>query len=116
MSIRCAQITRLQTQCKMWTQYGGKCHLHARPCECVICLTDNARYRLRCGHQFHNTCISRWQESGHNTCPTCRELIDPNFIPEPVEPDSPDSDESTDLEAILDDSIREMIIYFLLGE
>jgi len=112
MSIRCSHITRRETQCKMWTRCGRTCHLHTKPGECVICLANEATYRLRCGHQFHEACISRWRDMGHNTCPTCRELIDPDVSEEEEEEEEDDNELSDEM---LDD-LREMIIYFLLEE
>lgn len=77
----------------------------------MICLADEATYRLRCGHQFHEACISRWRDMGHNTCPTCRELIDPD-----VSEDEDEEDENEELSDEMLDDLREMIIYFLLEE
>ena len=47
--------------------------------ECTICYTamDPAVTRwLPCGHAFHDTCISAWENTGRNlTCPLCRAPI-----------------------------------------
>lgn len=48
---------------------------------------------------------------GHNTCPTCRELIDPD-----VSEDEDEEDENEELSDEMLDDLREMIIYFLLEE
>ena len=47
---------------------------------------------------------------GHNTCPTCRELIDPD-----VSEDEEEEEDEELSDEMLDD-LREMIIYFLLEE
>jgi E3 ubiquitin-protein ligase DOA10 len=52
--------------------------------ECVICYmnyeeTDEV-VRLKCNekHYFHEKCIEQWIKQGKNTCPVCRETIDPS--------------------------------------
>ena len=47
---------------------------------------------------------------GHNTCPTCRELIDPDVS------EDEDEEEDEELSDEMLDDLREMIIYFLLEE
>jgi len=46
--------------------------------ECNICLEEinNNHMKLKCGHQFHQACITKWLSSGRCTCPTCRALVD----------------------------------------
>lgn len=43
---------------------------------CTVCQEDftegESVMRLPCGHHFHKECATRWLESEHNTCPTCR--------------------------------------------
>ena len=47
--------------------------------QCMICLDDMDGYdftvnKLKCGHEFHYSCLNKWQE--HNKlCPVCREEI-----------------------------------------
>ena len=50
--------------------------------ECVICYEefegggDGAnKTTLRCGHQFHKSCVGLWFKGGHNNCPVCRESV-----------------------------------------
>lgn len=51
--------------------------------ECVICYEefeggdDRAANKttLRCGHQFHKSCVGLWFQGGHNNCPICRESV-----------------------------------------
>jgi len=47
---------------------------------CSICLNEVRETRsnksTRCGHLFHGDCLKKWQESGKNTCPMCRKIID----------------------------------------
>ena len=31
--------------------------------------------RQTCGHRFHDRCIVRWFQTGHNTCPLCRSVL-----------------------------------------
>ena len=53
------------------------------PDKCPICLinmkTKNIK-QLSCNHKFHKKCIDGWFDSGHNTCPICRQ---PNITPAP---------------------------------
>ena len=46
---------------------------------CAICLNGMRKTRhsreLECGHCFHSTCFAKWEESGGETCPLCREEI-----------------------------------------
>jgi len=44
------------------------------PDACPICLETccNNRHITRCGHIFHDTCIRRWEQGGHESCPMCR--------------------------------------------
>eukprot|EP00986_Skeletonema_menzelii_P014971 scaffold10708_cov164-Skeletonema_menzelii.AAC.5 len=50
-------------------------------CECPICLDifKDASNLRRCGHDFCNSCISRWL-STNNTCPVCRDRADPGDV------------------------------------
>lgn len=41
---------------------------------CTICLEDDAKHKLVCGHEFHSHCIKRWLQS-NRTCPVCRTVI-----------------------------------------
>ena len=63
--------------------------------ECAICYTNmlHTQPRQACGHRFHDRCIVRWFQTGHNTCPLCRMVLDeeplsdheedPTYIPTP---------------------------------
>ena len=46
--------------------------------ECPVCQENmqlsTKRCLLGCGHVFHHKCITPWLR-GHNTCPTCREVV-----------------------------------------
>jgi len=44
--------------------------------ECSICLTDvhNNLCETLCHHVFHKDCITKWYNSGNNTCPMCRKI------------------------------------------
>ena len=49
--------------------------------ECSICLTNDVEHGvtggvLRCGHTFHNRCISEWFVRGKFSCPCCRASAD----------------------------------------
>jgi len=54
--------------------------------QCVICLSDLGnnipREALECGHVFHTVCLDGWRD--HNTCPTCRTLINQNAPQQPA--------------------------------
>lgn len=45
---------------------------------CGICLNPVRETRgttaIRCGHLFHKTCLTRWEEQGKDTCPICRRV------------------------------------------
>ncbi|AUT19098.1 hypothetical protein DSLPV1_127 [Dishui lake phycodnavirus 1] len=47
--------------------------------ECGICLNPVRETRatptIRCGHLFHQTCLTRWENMGKNTCPICRRVF-----------------------------------------
>ncbi|XP_058105635.1 brassinosteroid-responsive RING protein 1-like [Magnolia sinica] len=50
--------------------------------ECVICLCDfeedDEIRRLRnCEHVFHGSCLDRWMDCDHQTCPLCRSHLVP---------------------------------------
>eukprot|EP00929_Paragymnodinium_shiwhaense_P064025 TRINITY_DN32037_c0_g1_i1.p1 TRINITY_DN32037_c0_g1~~TRINITY_DN32037_c0_g1_i1.p1 ORF type:complete len:188 (-),score=22.03 TRINITY_DN32037_c0_g1_i1:279-842(-) len=55
------------------------------PCTCAMCLDEveveaaatASSTRLRCGHQFHQDCISKWVFTGAATCPLCRASFEP---------------------------------------
>ena len=43
--------------------------------QCCICLCNHSCYdtkTLRCGHEFHESCINEWLRRGETTCPYCR--------------------------------------------
>lgn len=49
--------------------------------DCPICIEPNNATNsiaLNCGHGFHRECIQRWRSNNHNTCPTCRRVINGN--------------------------------------
>jgi len=45
--------------------------------ECSICLCDDAKFKLKCGHVFHTDCIKNWYTKGENgeKCPMCRKFL-----------------------------------------
>ena len=53
--------------------------------KCLICLAEfnvnEKAYKLRCSHIFHEDCLVPWRNK-HNTCPTCRKIIDSRSPPE----------------------------------
>lgn len=64
----------------------ARCRPHRMPTEtessasCVVCtfeigMVDRVS-ELRCGHVFHASCVDPWLDM-HHTCPTCRNLEDP---------------------------------------
>lgn len=46
---------------------------------CAICLGEMRKTRhtceLSCGHCYHSGCFRKWEESGGETCPLCRDEI-----------------------------------------
>lgn len=72
--MRCKELTKNHTQCKLrCTNSLDTCHVHAP--DCPICLDSVARSddpcRLPCGHVFHSGCVYRWF-TRDNRCPCCR--------------------------------------------
>lgn len=60
---------------------GVKLNPSSNTCvECSVCLTHNVNPEtggaLRCGHTFHNECISKWFIRGKFNCPCCRASAD----------------------------------------
>ena len=60
---------------------GVKLNPSSNTCvECSVCLTHdvepNTGGALRCGHTFHNECISKWFIRGKFNCPCCRASAD----------------------------------------
>lgn len=60
---------------------GGGYHRAVCTTECSICLTNDVEHGvtggvLRCGHTFHNRCISEWFVRGKFSCPCCRASAD----------------------------------------
>ncbi|KAK1423727.1 hypothetical protein QVD17_19035 [Tagetes erecta] len=54
------------------------------PKDCSVCLSvfedgDEIR-KLKCKHTFHKTCVDKWLEQDHATCPICRRLVLPETI------------------------------------
>jgi len=44
--------------------------------ECFICGEQTTEFiDLECNHQVHAECFARWCETGHLTCPLCRERV-----------------------------------------
>ncbi len=42
---------------------------------CIETLDKTATTILSCGHIFHMTCLNKWINSNHNTCPLCRNMV-----------------------------------------
>lgn len=67
---------------KMIRHRGGvKLNPSSNTCvECSVCLTHDVTPEtggaLRCGHTFHNECISKWFMRGKFNCPCCRASAD----------------------------------------
>jgi hypothetical protein len=45
--------------------------------ECSICLQplESHLVNLSCNHKFHMTCIIKWEETHHYSCPLCRAVL-----------------------------------------
>ncbi|KAL6969390.1 RING-type E3 ubiquitin transferase [Sarracenia purpurea var. burkii] len=47
--------------------------------ECCVCLCgfegDEEVGELPCKHFFHRSCVEKWFENHHSTCPLCRSLL-----------------------------------------
>ena len=66
------------TDCVLMRDYNDKKLItHINTMNCAICLNGMRKTRhtreLKCGHCFHSTCFSKWEQSGGETCPLCRE-------------------------------------------
>ena len=76
----CEGTTKKGKRCRKKVAKGCKrCHLHHEVFEsptCAICLCEfeNEKKTLRCGHQFHESCILEWL-SRSSTCPHCRKNV-----------------------------------------
>ena len=77
---------------------GAPCDGSATPladgCEeaCAICLSPmglrRPRYKTKCNHQFHATCVQRLRTFDLQECPLCRaELRDTGFTPKKAGPE-----------------------------
>jgi len=56
-------------------------------CDCPICyevVRENTCFTTSCSHQFHHKCINKWVNTGHDTCPMCRNELNEFFKPEPT--------------------------------
>lgn len=49
---------------------------------CPICLSSIRKTRstteLPCGHLYHKSCIEKWESTGNETCPLCRQHMSNN--------------------------------------
>ena len=76
----CEGVTKKGNPCRNHVAKGFKrCHHHVETFECsscAICLSDmdSEKKTLRCGHQFHESCILEWL-SRSSTCPHCRRNV-----------------------------------------
>jgi len=47
--------------------------------DCAICLIELNKepvcFNTNCQHGYHCRCITSWLQTGHNTCPVCRQLV-----------------------------------------
>ena len=71
---RCSGITKKDKRCQRNSSSGSDyCRVHQQPCS--ICLNSllNNIVKLKCGHEFHETCLDGWETQGNITCPMCRE-------------------------------------------
>jgi hypothetical protein len=49
--------------------------------ECSVCLSGcdaSNCITLSCSHSFHKNCLTKWFETGKNTCPMCRNVCKNN--------------------------------------
>ncbi|XLR46866.1 hypothetical protein HN51_030927, partial [Arachis hypogaea] len=61
------------------TQYKSLCHNNNNKSvmlECCVCLTgfeaNQEVSELPCKHFFHTSCLDKWFDNWHTTCPLCR--------------------------------------------
>ena len=49
--------------------------------QCSCCLeniNDHDNSVTKCGHKFHTSCLNKWIQTGKNTCPLCRGILNNN--------------------------------------
>ncbi|CAA7047039.1 unnamed protein product [Microthlaspi erraticum] len=58
------------------------------PESCAICLEKLSESKTNpisklpgCTHEFHETCVIKWLDRQHDSCPLCRESVDGNTSP-----------------------------------
>ena len=70
---KCSSKTKTGKRCQRPVQkVGDVCPCHKNTCSICMEMIESDNRTLSCGHQFHKTCINKWEEEGHNTCPCCR--------------------------------------------
>ena len=42
---------------------------------CPICIDCNISVQTSCGHVFCDSCVQKWFNTSHDTCPYCRQTI-----------------------------------------
>ncbi|XP_058105633.1 brassinosteroid-responsive RING protein 1-like [Magnolia sinica] len=57
---------------------------------CLICLSEfeggeEIRRLMNCKHLFHRSCLDRWMDCNHQTCPLCRSHLVPEDMREEFE-------------------------------
>lgn len=86
---RCRSKTKSGKICKLACMGDQDvCFMHAQ--DCPICLAKlghmDETSKLKCGHQFHASCIYRWLDQ-KNTCPCCRKPVRDQVVEVEYDPD-----------------------------
>ena len=79
----CAGTLKSGAPCHYRAKPNGYCGIHfpEKPtkmeweAECPICMEGfkpATMSKLICGHRFHKSCLTGWEDQGKHTCPMCR--------------------------------------------
>jgi len=79
----CTGTLKSGAPCNYRAKSNGYCGIHFPEkstkmeweAECPICMEGfkpATMTKLICGHRFHRSCVSQWEDQGKHTCPICR--------------------------------------------
>jgi hypothetical protein len=82
----------------------------------AICIICTERFQSAavmsvcpCGHVFHSHCIEQWfEKSKQDTCPQCRQLVNPVRLVNPLYLTEDDEDEDEEEKRMLRETVHQM--------